>query len=125
MALSVFLVEDIKSVQAAMTELLAAEGRLAVVGTATTEAEANLWLEENAGAWNVAIIDLILDQGTGMGVIAAAKKTFPDGHIVVFSDFASPAIEAHCLRIGANAVIDKAGGVAQLLAYCAKLPGAA
>jgi DNA-binding NarL/FixJ family response regulator len=116
----VFLVEDMKPIRTALTEQLAEAGDFEVVGMAATEAEANLWLEQNTGAWKLAIIDLILEQGTGMRVIKQARKAAPDGHIVVFSDFATPGIEAHCRRLGANAVFDKSSGPADLVAYCVK-----
>jgi DNA-binding NarL/FixJ family response regulator len=118
--ISVFLVEDMKPIQTALTVQLAEAGDFQVVGMATTEAEANLWLEQNTGAWKLAIVDLILEQGTGMRVIKHARKAAPHGHIVVFSDFATPGIEAHCRRLGANAVFDKSNGPASLVAYCAE-----
>jgi DNA-binding NarL/FixJ family response regulator len=116
----VFLVEDMKPIQTALTVQLAEAGDFRVVGMATTEAEANLWLDQNKGAWKLAIVDLILEQGTGMRVIKQARNAAPDGHIVVFSDFATPGIEAHCRRLGADAVFDKTSGPAELVAYCTK-----
>jgi DNA-binding NarL/FixJ family response regulator len=121
---SVFLIEDMHPVRSALLELLG-PAQYKVVGTASTEAEANLWLQENRGAWQLTIVDLILEQGTGLRVIAKARETSASGHIVVFSSFATPGIVAHCLRLGANAVFDKSEGADKLVAYCAalKLPG--
>lgn len=115
--ISVFLVEDMKPIQGALAELLAGAG-VRVAGVATTEAEANLWLGEHPGAWDGAIIDLVLAEGTGMGVVAHARRQSPAAPIAVFSDFATPGIEAHCLRLGANAVFDKARGPGELIAWC-------
>lgn len=121
MTISVFLVEDMKPIQKALTQQLADSGDFRVVGTAATEAEANLWLQENPGGWDIIIIDLILEQGTGMGVIRAARKGNDSGQILVFSDFATPGIEAHCIKLGADAIFDKSAGLTDLVAYCVRL----
>ena len=121
MTISVFLVEDMKPVRGVLAELLADGGDFKVGGVASTEAEANLWLAENPGAWQLAIIDLILKEGTGMGVIHKARRSNPNGHIVVFSDFATPGIAEHCRKLGAEAIFDKADGAARLIAHCMKL----
>lgn len=115
---SVFLVEDMEPIQGALAELLSAAGGFQVAAVATTEAEARLWLDEHDGAWDLAIVDLVLTQGTGMGVVAHARKRSPGARIAVFSDFATPGIEAHCLRLGADAVFDKSRGPGELLAWC-------
>ena len=36
-------------------------GGIRVVAVSTTEAEARLWLDENHGEWDVAVLDLVLD----------------------------------------------------------------
>ena len=121
--LAVLLIEDMKPIQSALVELFTANGVSKVVGIASTEAEANLWLHENPGKWDLAVVDLVLEQGTGMRVIANARKASDSAHIVVFSDFATAGIEAHCRKLGANAIFDKSQGLAHLLAYFAKLAG--
>lgn len=108
MELRVFLVEDVQNSRTLITELFAAMGGLRVVGAATTEAEAKLWLAENAGGWDLAIVDLILEQGSGLGVIQHARRSSPTAQVVVLSSYATPGIRAHCLSAGANAIFDKA-----------------
>lgn len=108
MALRVFLVEDLKSIHVLMTELFSCVGGLQVVRIESTEAEARFWLEENAGAWDLAIIDLVLEQGSGMGVLQHARRFSPSGRIAVFSGYVSPGVRQHCLDLGADAVFDKA-----------------
>ena len=118
MTLSVLLIEDMKPVQEALLELLCTVGEFTIAGIAPTEAEANLWLQENPGKWDLAIVDLILAEGTGMRVIARARKVHAGGRIVVFSDFLTAGIEAHCLKLGADATFDKLKGPGPLLEYC-------
>jgi DNA-binding NarL/FixJ family response regulator len=106
--LAVFLVEDLRSVEGALTEFLATLGDFRVVASVRTEAEANQWLQEHGGEWDAMILDLVLDQGSGMNVISRARALPGAGRIAVFSGYASEGIRQHCLALGADAVFDKA-----------------
>ena len=107
MGLRVFLVEDLSSLRSLLEELFAAIGGLRLVGSAVTEAEANLWLADHAGGWDLVVVDLVLEQGSGMGVIRRARQISPQARVVVFSSYATPAMREHCLRMGADAAFDK------------------
>lgn len=126
MTIRVFLVEDMKHVQGVLEDLLSAIGDFRLVHTAATEAEAKLWLAENPGSWDLTIIDLVLDQGTGLAVIPKAHEAAQrhGGNVVVFSDYASNGIRAHCLGLGANAVFLKSQPN-DLMDYCSELGGLA
>jgi DNA-binding NarL/FixJ family response regulator len=87
--------------------MLAVLGGTRVVGGASTEAEANLWLDDNPQGWDLAIIDLVLGQGSGMGVIRRCKLVPGSGRVVVFSSYVTPGIRTHCVQIGADAVFEK------------------
>lgn len=91
------------------------------VGTVTTEAEANLWLQENRQGWDLAVIDLILEAGTGMGVLAKCRIWPSGGKAVVLSNYVSPAIEKHCFALGADAVFHKAHDMDRFIEYCSAL----
>ena len=108
MTVRVFLVEDLAGMRALLLDLFKSIGRFQVMGTATTEAEAYLWLEQFPDLWDIAVVDLILAEGSGMNVIRRAKNARPDGRVVVLSGYASPGIREHCLALGAEAVFDKA-----------------
>ena len=90
-----------------LAELFSSLGDLRIVGTATTEAEADLWLDEHPGGWELAVVDLLLEQGSGMGVVARCRARNPDGKVVVLSSYATPGVRKHCLALGADAVFDK------------------
>jgi len=126
MTVRVFLVEDMKMVQAAMADLLAGIGDFRLVSALGTEAEAKLWLAENPGAWDIAVVDLVLDQGSGMSVIPSAAQSarLYGGTVVVFSDYASAGIREHCLRLGADAVFLKSQ-MQEFMDYCSELGGLA
>lgn len=107
MEVRVFLVEDLVRMRTLLDDLFASLGGIRVVAVATTEAEARLWLDENHGEWDVAVLDLVLEQGVGMNLIGHGKQSGPGGRVVVFSSFVSPGVRRHCLELGADAVIDK------------------
>lgn len=106
--------------QGLMREVFATLGNFRIVATAGAEADATVWLEDHPGEWDVAVIDLLLDQGTGMGVIARCRAAAPQGHIIVFSNYASPAVNRHCHKLGADAVFAKSES-GRFIDYCARL----
>lgn len=113
-----------KQVQGILADLLASLGDFQLVQATGTEAEAKLWLSEHAGGWDLAIIDLVLDPGSGMGVIPRARAAADahGGRVVVFSDYASDGIRKHCLRLGADAVFLKTE-MREFMDYCSELGG--
>jgi two-component system, OmpR family, response regulator len=120
-----FLVEDLHTIQTLLRALFAALGGIEVVGAAGTEAEANLWLLEHPGGWDLAIIDLVLEQGSGMSVIRRARELHPSGKVAVFSAYASPAVCRHCLGLGADEVFSKMDTepfISWLSAHCGQRP---
>jgi DNA-binding NarL/FixJ family response regulator len=120
MPIRVFLVEDAKQMHAVLGELLATIGDFEVVGTASTESEAMLWLEENPGGWDLALVDLILEQGSGLGLLPRCRR-YGDGKVVVLSDYATPGIRKHCLALGADAVFQKGEDRTAFIEWCAEL----
>ena len=104
----VFLVDDLQNMHTLLRELFAAIGGFRVVATRTTEAEAKLWLRENADQWDIAVVDLVLAQGSGIEVLRFSKQYRASGRVVIFSGYASAGIRGHCLALGADAVFDKA-----------------
>ncbi|HET8748697.1 MAG TPA: response regulator [Ramlibacter sp.] len=103
----VFVCEDADGIQFFIGDLLQTIGGLEVVGSASTEPDAKFWLLANQAEWEIAIVDLVLEQGSGLGVITAARETHPAGRVIVFSSYATPAIRSHCLSMGAEQVFAK------------------
>ena len=113
--------EDLHGMRMLLDDLFASMGQFRVVAAKRTEAEAYLWLEENPGGWDVAIVDLVLEQGSGLGVIRPARDASAQARIVVLSSYATPGIEEHCRRLGADAVFDKSNEIDALVDYCLAL----
>jgi two-component system, OmpR family, response regulator len=107
MTLRVFLVDDLISMHSLMRDLFAAVGGVELVATASSEGEAKLWLEDHPGDWDVAVLDLVLQHGSGMGVIGPCRAAHPQGQIAIFSSYVTPVIREHCLGLGADQVFGK------------------
>lgn len=107
MPLEVLLVEDQLNLRGALVEMVTSLGDFRIAAEIATEAEALEWLEGHRDRWDLAIVDLVLDQGSGLGVIRRCRETSPAGKVVVFSNFVTPAIRAHCLNLGADAAFNK------------------
>jgi DNA-binding NarL/FixJ family response regulator len=117
----VFLVEDVQQMHGVLADLLGSIGDFEVVGVAPTEAEAKAWVDEHRGAWDLAVVDLILEQGSGMGVVSRCRDRHQHGTVVVLSDYATPGVRKHCLQLGADAVFQKAEDMQAFIAYCSAL----
>lgn len=107
MDLRVVLVEDSRSVRNLLAELFDSIGGLRVVGTVASEPQARAWFEQHPGGWDLAVVDLVLDEGSGIGVIRCARQASPTARVVVFSSYATPGMREHCLRLGADAAFSK------------------
>jgi two-component system, OmpR family, response regulator len=104
----VFVVDDLQHMRALLADVFAGDDRFQVVGTAGGEGEAKLWLEDHPAQWDIAVIDLMLADGSGFGVIGRARATHLHGCICVLSSYLSETIERHCLNLGADVAFDKA-----------------
>jgi DNA-binding NarL/FixJ family response regulator len=55
----------------------------------------------------VAVLDLGLQQGSGMGVIRPCREAHAQGQVVIFSSYVTPVIREHCMQLGADEVFGK------------------
>lgn len=120
MAVRVFIVEDTKPMRELIRDLLQSIGGFEVVGTASNETSATEWLMRHRGGWDLAIVDLLLAEGSGFTLIARCQKE--PGAVLVFSDFVTPVVRQRCIRLGADGVISKAQ-FPELRAYLQAFPG--
>jgi len=104
----VFLAEDLSRMRGLLIDLFSSTGEFQVVGTACTEDEAESWLAQHGDAWDVAIIDLVLDQGSGTNVIRHARRQHYGGVIAVLSSCVTENLREHCYALGADNVFDEA-----------------
>jgi two-component system OmpR family response regulator len=111
----VFVVEDMRRMRGLLADLFDSLGGFTIVAVASGEAEADLWVQDHPGEFDLAVIDLILEQGSGMGVIARCKAA--GAKVVVLSSYATPGVGRHCMKLGADGVFEKANS-AEFMAWC-------
>jgi DNA-binding NarL/FixJ family response regulator len=116
--LRTYIVEDNPTIRENLIGTLQELATVKPVGTAEGENEGKEWLTENAAAWDLAIVDLFLKQGSGLGVIAACRNRQPSQRVVVLTNYATPDIRQRCAQLGANAVFDKSNEIDALIDYC-------
>jgi len=118
MKFAVFLVEDEPVIQESLKVVIEGFLRAEVIGAARSEAEAVAWLQANEGGWHLLVVDLFLTQGSGLGVLSALAQCARRGAVVALTNAASPGNRTACLRLGADAVFDKAAEINEFLSYC-------
>jgi two-component system, OmpR family, response regulator len=117
-ALSVFLVEDNPRIRAHLVPALANLGSASVMATAETEAQAIDWLAKHKGEWDLAVVDLFLKEGHGLGVLEWALGREPRQRVVVLTNSATEAMRTASKQAGADAIFDKSTELEEFFAYC-------
>lgn len=118
MRLKTYIVEDNPTIRENLIATLEELACVDAVGTSETENEGKHWLTENAGDWDLAIVDLFLKQGSGLGVLAACRDRNPAQKVVVLSNYATTDIRQRCAQLGVDAVFDKSNEIDALVDYC-------
>jgi two-component system OmpR family response regulator len=119
--LNAYLVEDSALITENLIATLEELTDVVVVGHSASETPAKAWLNDDANLWQLAIIDIFLHEGSGLGVLAACRRRQPERKIVVISNYATPEMRQHCMTLGANAVFDKSTEIDALVDYCRAL----
>jgi DNA-binding NarL/FixJ family response regulator len=118
MALITYLVEDNEIVLENLIEALKEIAAVQVTGHGATQAEATRWLKLHNGEWHLAIVDLFLKEGSGLGVLAGCRNREPYQKVVVLSNYATDEIRRRAAELGADAVFDKSSELEGLFDYC-------
>ncbi len=122
--LKTYLVEDNPTIRDNLIATLEELAHVDAIGCSDNEDEGKEWLLDNSDQWDLAILDLFLKQGSGLGVLAACKDRKANQKIVVLSNYATADIRHRCLQLGVDAVFDKSNEIDALVDYCRKLSGA-
>lgn len=119
--LRTYIVEDNPTIRENLIATLEELAGVQAVGVADNEIDARDWLTHGDQQWDVAIVDLFLKQGSGLGVISACRDRNPSHKVVVLSNYATADIRQRCLVMGADAVFDKSNEIEALVDYCLAL----
>jgi len=116
--LKTYIVEDNLTIRENLVGTLEELTCIEAIGFADTESDAQRWLGENDGGWELAIVDLFLKQGSGLGVLQTCLSRRSNQKVVVLSNYATPDIRKRCAQLGADAVFDKSNEIDALVDYC-------
>lgn len=118
MALRAYLVEDNPTIRENLIDTLEELAEVKTVGEAENEAEGAQWLTRNTDRWDLAIVDLFLKKGSGLGVVQACRKRSPKQAVIVLSNYATQEMRKRCLALGVDAVFDKSNQIDALVDFC-------
>lgn len=118
MSLKTYIVEDNPTIRENLIGTLEELACVIAVGSADTENDGKTWLNNNREKWDLAIVDLFLKSGSGLGVLQACRARDAKQTIVVFSNYATRDVRQRCAQLGVDAVFDKSTEIDALLAYC-------
>ena len=76
MKLRAYIVEDNATIRENLIGTLEELADVQAIGTAETEDAGKAWLTSNPAEWDLAIVDLFLRQGSGLGVLEACRKVY-------------------------------------------------
>lgn len=113
-----YLVEDNRTIRENLVGTLEELTSIHVVGFAESEDEAKAWLTTYPAQWRLAIVDLFLRQGSGLGVLQACAVREADQKVVVLTNYTTQDIRRRCLELGADAVFDKSNEIDGLVEFC-------
>lgn len=122
-AVKTFIVEDSPVILDTLVAALHELTPVRVVGSSDSETDAVQWLLEPGNDCELIVVDLFLKSGSGLGVLAAAKRAAMGARCVVLTNYASRDMRQRCLALGAHRVFDKSSEVDEMLAYCSSLGG--
>jgi two-component system, OmpR family, response regulator len=116
--LKTYIVEDNATIRENLVGTLEELTCISAIGFAETEAEASRWLLAHGEDWELAIVDLFLKQGSGLGVLQTCQARRPHQKVVVLSNYATPDIRKRCAQFGVDAVFDKSNDIDGLIDFC-------
>ena len=116
--LKTYIVEDNATIRDNLIDALQELADVEAVGCAETELEGRQWLSQNGCSWDLAIVDLFLRQGTGLGVLRECLERQTHQKVVVLSNYATADIRLRCGELGVDAVFDKSNEIDALVTYC-------
>lgn len=92
-----------------------------VVGVAGDASTAMQWLADAANACDLWIVDIFLNEGSGLDVLSAIRESGANVKVVILTNYATGPMRSKCLEMGADRVYDKSNDIDLLIGYCENL----
>ena len=117
--LRTYIVEDNPTLRDHLIGTLEARASVISLGWAESESQACAWLaSQPPHAWDLAVVDLFLKQGSGLGVLEACLRRARHQRVVVLNNYATTDMSKRCRQLGAHAVFDKSNEIDALVDDC-------
>ncbi len=113
-----FIVDGSVELQDALRQSLDDLQLARCVGSASTQAQAQEWLQAHPLGWDVLVVEPELRPGNGLALLAFCRDRAPGQSVLVLTHHATDAMRQYCLAQGADAVFDKSS---QLVAFLSQL----
>ena len=122
--IKIYIVEDSSVIRENLIDALHENAPIEVVGTAEDERSALAWLRDPDHACDLAIVDIFLKNGSGLGVLKGmGELADAPVRVVVLSNHATPEIRVKCQQLGAIKVFDKSNELDEMLGWLNRYAG--
>ena len=121
MQLNAYIVEDNATIRENLVGTLEELTCVKVAGTSATEDDALAWLDKNLDQWDILIVDLFLQQGSGIHLAQRVARRHSVQKVIVFSNYVNASVRKRCAQMGVDAVFDKSTEIDSLVDYCSHL----
>lgn len=118
--LRAYVVEDNPSLCETLVSTLEELTCVRVVSTGSAQAQADQWLARHAHDWDLLIVDLFLQGGSGMHLLQQLGAREPWQKVIVFSNYVNASVRKRCAQLGVDAVFDKSTEFDALVDYCTR-----
>ncbi len=119
--LKIYIVEDSSVIRENLIDALRESAPIEIVGCADDERGAVAWFCDSGSDCDVAIVDIFLKGGSGLGVLKALGAIPGAPPRIVLSNHATPEIRVKCQELGAVKVFDKSNELDEMLAWLSRL----
>ena len=116
--LRAILVEDRQIIHDTLVPALAELANTEVVSWATTAEQAKLAVAKWHGRWQLIIVDLFLETGSGLEVLSHVRDRDPTQIAFVLSNYATAEMRRRCKELGADDIFDKSTEIDSFLERC-------
>lgn len=116
--LRAILVEDRQIIHDTLVPALAELASTEVIAWATTAEQAKLAVTKWRGRWQVIIVDLFLEAGSGLEVLDHVRDRDRGQYAFVLSNYATAEMRRRCKELGADEIFDKSTEIDSLMDRC-------
>ncbi len=115
------LVEDNQTIRDSLVPAMSELADVAVVAIAATESQAIAALAQTAPEWKLVVIDLFLQEGSGIGVLRKCRNRRPDQVALMLTNYPTVDVRSRCLELGADGIYDKSTELDAFFHHCSTL----